>query len=274
MKSATDPHRIFYVDEAGDLTLFDKKGRIIVGSEGVSKFFMVGLAYIADVEKADRELSALRKRLLVDPYFNGVPSLQPDKNKTAIKFHAKDDLPEIRREVFQLLPTLGVKVIVAIRQKKKLAELAQEYFKLTGKKINEHFFYDDLVKRLFRNVLHTAEQNTIVFARRGKSAREEALSFAIRRAQENFKKKWNTISEKPTTIFSAYPHEHTGLQVIDYYLWALQRLYEKREHRFFTYLASDYRLIMDLDDTRRNEYGEWYSDKNILGIEKIKPESS
>lgn len=28
---------------------------------------------------------------------------------------------------------------------------------------------------------------------------------------------------------------------------------------------------MDLDDTRNNEYGEWYSKRNPLTLEKTKP---
>jgi len=39
-------------DEAGDLTFFDQKGRIIVGDAGVSHTFMLGLAEIADHEHA------------------------------------------------------------------------------------------------------------------------------------------------------------------------------------------------------------------------------
>jgi len=32
----------FFVDEAGDDTLFDKKGRVIVGQEGCSNYFILG----------------------------------------------------------------------------------------------------------------------------------------------------------------------------------------------------------------------------------------
>jgi hypothetical protein len=74
-----------------------------------------------------------------------------------------------------------------------------------------------------------------------------------------------------TTIRSAYPSESEGLQVVDYFLWALQRLYERREERFFLLLAPQYRLVMDLADNRRRPYGEWYSDYNPLSLEKIEP---
>ncbi|NOG99236.1 MAG: hypothetical protein HND52_14865 [Ignavibacteriae bacterium] len=40
----------YFVDEAGDLTLFNKRGKIILGSEGVSNFFMLGVAEISELE--------------------------------------------------------------------------------------------------------------------------------------------------------------------------------------------------------------------------------
>ena len=70
------------------------------------------------------------------------------------------------------------------------------------------------------------------------------------RAKRNFTARWGIAHDKPTLIDSAYPSECMGLQIVDYYLWALQRLYERGEDRFFNLVAKDYRLMMDLDDTR------------------------
>ncbi|MBI5051941.1 MAG: DUF3800 domain-containing protein [Chloroflexi bacterium] len=184
-----------------------------------------------------------------------------------IAFHAKNDLPEVRREVFKVLPALGAKILVAIRRKDVLAREAQAIFRY-GRKLKANDIYDDLVMRLFRNLLHTADENRIVFARRGKQARKEALTNAIDKAKRNFAARHGEFFDVPTQIHSAYPSEHIGLQVVDYYLWALQRLYESGEDRFFDLLAKDYRLIMDLDDTRYKAYGEWYNDINPLTLKK------
>lgn len=107
----TDPQTIhnYYVDEAGDPTLFDKQGKIIVGTPGVSNYFLVGVAHVPNPQQAHRDLEDLRRRLLGDPYFKGVPSMRSDADKTALCFHAKNDLPEVRREVFKLLPQLLAK---------------------------------------------------------------------------------------------------------------------------------------------------------------------
>lgn len=227
------------------------------------------VSILADPAGAQARLDELRQALLDDPYFAGVPSMQPEQKKTALAFHANDDLPEVRREVFKLLPQLGAKGQVVIRNKKMLEREGRALFRYQRRKLDANDVYDDLVKRLFRNLLHKADQNQITFARRGTSERYEALHRAIRLAKQNFAAKWGDPGDTPTTITSAYPHEAGGLQVIDYYLWALQRLYERRESRFFELLAPDYRLIMDLDDKRYKPYGTWYSDSNPLTVEKL-----
>lgn len=168
------------------------------------------------------------------------------------------------------MQAFGVKVLVAIRRKEELALTAKEAYESLGKKFNQNEIYDELVTRTFKNLLHKATANHIFFARRGKTAREEALKKAITHAKNNFEAKWGIRSDSPVIIEPAYPSESAGLQVIDYYLWALQRLYERQEEQFFNPIASSYRLIMDLDDKRNKAYGEWYNDSNPLSLSKIK----
>ena len=260
----------YFVDEAGDLSFFNKKGRIIVGQPGASKYFMVGVAQIADPEVVTWELNALRTKLMTHPRYKGIPSMQPEARKTATAFHAKDDYIEIREQVFELIRSFDIKVFVAIRSKAEIAEAGKATFKNLGKKLQQNALYDDLIKRLFRNLLHKADVVQIAIARRGKAAREDALEQAINQAQKNFEAKWKISSNGSILIEPAYPSQVAGLQVVDYYLWALQRLYEREEDRFFKPLAQTYRLIMDLDDKRNKGCGEWYSDRNPLTLEKLR----
>ena len=115
----------YFVDEAGDPTLFARRRQTIVGQEGCSKYFILGKLEVDDPQSLNRDLESLRAELLADPYFKSVPSMQPDEGKTAVMFHAKDDLPEVRREVFALLPGLRCKVQVIIRRKDTLAREAE-----------------------------------------------------------------------------------------------------------------------------------------------------
>jgi hypothetical protein len=74
--------RNYYVDEAGDGILFNRKGHVIVDSPGCSRYFILGLVDIPDPDAIGAELQTLREQLLADPYFTGVPSMQPDARKT------------------------------------------------------------------------------------------------------------------------------------------------------------------------------------------------
>ena len=114
--------RHYFVDEAGDLTLFDAQGNVTIGNKGVSRYFMVGLVELPDPRLAHRKLEKLRERLMTDPFFIGVPSMQPARKKTAVCFHANDDCSEVRYEVIKL-PSLGAKATIAIRRKEHLAKL-------------------------------------------------------------------------------------------------------------------------------------------------------
>jgi hypothetical protein len=252
----------YFVDEAGDGTLFNAHGVDIVGRDGVSHTFMVGVAEIEDPLAVGHRLGALRAELLRDPYFRNVPSMRPSQNKTAIFFHAKDDLPEVRREVFRLISSLGVKFQVAIRRKSELVGQARLLHR-HGQRMTPSGIYDDLV--------HRGESHEICFARRGKGDRQEALTEAIRRAKHNFSNKWKSELDLPFRIRSSVPSQEAGLQIVDYGLWAIQRLFERGEDRFALAIAPCCRLIMDLDDTRLKNYGRWYSDADPIALEKIKP---
>jgi hypothetical protein len=255
----------YYVDEAGDLTFFDKRGSLMLGKEGVSNNFMLGLLQLENPELAKEKLEFLRQELLSDPEFRKIPSVI---KKTALMFHAKNDHPKVREKVFEILPSLGAKVQIAIKDKVYLANEYKQNYKNEGTKMSDSNIYDDLVIQVFKNMLHQADENRIIFARLGTSERREALATAIRTAKSRFRKKSH---DKPTVIDVKKSSDEIGLQIIDYYLWAVQRLYEKGEDCYFMRLQNDYSLIIDLDDKRKKQHGAWYTRKNPLTLEKIRP---
>lgn len=261
----------YFVDEAGDLTLFDSHGRVVVGNEGVSRTFIVGAALLDDPEGAATRLNDLRRTLLADPLYAAAPSMQPASRKTALAFHAKDDLPEVRMQVFQLLRTESIRVFAAFRRKDYLARDFRAHFKRTGWKRDVEGVYEELLLPIFSPRLHLATENRIVFAKRGKADRSKALQAAIELAKSRFERKWQKGIDRPTSIHSAAPNEHAGLQAVDYFLWALQRLLERSDRRFFEGLRGHFRLIVDVDDRRRSSAGEYYADRNPLSLERLMP---
>jgi hypothetical protein len=52
----------------------------------------------------------------------------------------------------------------------------------------------------------------------------------------------------------------------------LQRLYERREDRYVELLWPSFRLVHDIDDTRKAQYGVYYTQKkplNAAALEKL-----
>lgn len=56
-----------FVDEAGDPTLFNRKGESLVGSEGCSRFFILGKLEVEDPLSLSQALTDLRLGMAADP---------------------------------------------------------------------------------------------------------------------------------------------------------------------------------------------------------------
>jgi hypothetical protein len=267
--------RHYFVDEAGDPILFNRRKQVVVGKEGCSSFFILGVLDIENPSVLADELQGLRARLLADPYFRGVPSMQAEERKTARAFHAKDDLPEIRREVFRILLTHKMRFFAVVREKLSvLAYVRQRNERESEYRYNPNELYDSLIRRLFRDRLHQDEGYRVCFARRGSSDRTAALSAALERARANFARKWGILGDGPIAIEARQPWESVGLQAADYFLWALQRAYERGESRYIEYLRNLCSLVHDVDDTRGAKYGVYYSRKRPLTLAAIQRRKS
>jgi hypothetical protein len=260
--------RSYFVDEAGDPTLFGSRGKVLVGAEGCSNYFILGKLDIAQPEKLAGELTQLRKRLLNDPYFRGVPSMLPEQRKTAIFFHAKDDVPEVRREVFSLLVSHEMSFYAVVRDKRTILEkIVAHKQKQPTYRYHPNQLYDRCVSQLFKERLHKDDGYTIHFARRGKSDRTEALEKALQAARNDFRKRWGISGTAPIEIVPSNPPEVVCLQAVDYFLWALQRFYEKAEDRFLNLIWPQTKFVIDCDDTREKPYGVFYTQANPLTLD-------
>ena len=265
--------RYYFVDEAGDPMLFNRRKQVVVGTKGCSRYFILGLLDVDDPAALDQDVGELRRRVLADPYFRDVPSMQPEQKKSAVCFHAKDDLPEVRREVFVLLMRHQMRFFAVVRDKRRVVELIQEHNKKSpAYRYHPNQLYDRCVSRLFKERLHKDDGYLIYFARRGAKDRTAALRIALQAARDNFRRSWGIESTAPVEVLDATPSEAAGLQAADYFLWALQRLYERDEERYWQYVWPSVSLVHDVDDTRENTYGEYYTQRNPLTAARRKKE--
>ena len=254
----------FFVDEAGDGVLFGPQGRSRLNDPDAMRFFMLGKVSIANEALVADSLSDLRTRLLANPLYSSIHSLRPAVNKTAVFFHAKDDHPEIRSKVFELLIDMDFKFYAVIKDMFRVLE----YVRHRGQRDSLYRYhpnelYDFSVRQLFRQRLHRCPHSEVVFARRGKADRTDALRQQLLDVAAKSDDGGDTDHDRHIDVRPADPRTDPCLQVTDYCLWALQRCYEKCETRFIEALWPKVSLIRDLDDDRVNSYGAYLTRKSL-----------
>ena len=102
------------------------------------------------------------------------------------------------------------------------------------------------------------------FTKRGKADRTAALRQALETTRSRIAEQQKLISKASLQVSEAPPKEQAGLQAVDYFVWALQRLYERHQERYVTYLWRAFRLVQDVDDRRKAGYGMYYTQKKPL----------
>ena len=249
----------FFVDESGDPTFYDRQGSLIVGQPGCSPILILGLVETQAPDPIRQAILALQHEVVQDPYFQDFPSIK----RTAVAFHAKDDLPEIRYRFFKLLASLDfhAQFIVA----RKIERVFRNNFQA-----QENAFYDHLVAHLFQNLLHRYAHNFIYFAKRGSRDRQVPLSRAIHRGVERFEEKWDTQVTTTFRVQAQTPRGEPCLSAVDYMNWAVHRAFTRGEMRYYRAVEEKVSLLVDLYDIGKYPHN-WYSRKNPFDINKITP---
>ncbi len=197
--------------------------------------------------------------------------MQADERKTAVAFHAKDDVAEVRREVFSLLMRHELRFYAVVRDKQQvLAYVRQRNERDSAYRYNENELYDSLVRHLFKRRFYQADHFRIWFARRGRSDRNKALSAAIEQARRDFEQDFGVVSHATVEIIPSIPKDCAGLQAVDYFLWALQRFYERGEDRYLNLVWPKTVVVHDMDDTREAAHGVFYTKTKLLTLESRK----
>ena len=227
-------HHIF-VDEAGDPTIFDTKGRSLVGTKGCSQYFILGKLTVDDPARVAKALTDLREQMKADPFFATAESFKPERRRTALLLHAKDDLPEVRVKVFELLRSLGPTVRFHAVVCDKLAVQKEEEARRAAdpNTATTPITCTTASPAPYSAKFHqVADRYHLCIAKRGNKNRNAALLQALEHAEGDFE---NTFGFSrggiaAWTLTISNPEATVCLQAVDYFLWALQRFYEPQVH--------------------------------------------
>jgi hypothetical protein len=237
-----------FLDEAGDTTFFGK-GRVpIIGHEGVSLSFGLGMVkFVAPVAEMRQQVQELCRTVEIDEYLNRIPSVVKRVQSGGFFFHAKDDSPEVRERLFKWIRETDCSLEMVVGRKIP-ALFAKKH---NG---NESEFYADLLSHLLKNKLQLGQRLVINIAERGKTTRNHVLELAKAKARERFAKKRSPAEISSEVVFNVQsPRTEPLLCVPDYLAWTVQRVFERGETRHYDFVRERISLVLDLYDTDKYE---------------------
>ena len=245
-----------FLDETGDTTFYGKGRKLIIGQQGVSLSFGLGVLRIdRPLAEVRREVRALEAQVEADPLLNTIPSVQKRIASDGFFFHACKDTPDVRTVLLHYLRDLPCEAELVVARKIPTLFEKQHHDR-------EEEFYADLLAHLIKKRLKRAGTLVLNVAERGSSTREKVLTEALRLATERAAKKWGGENLKARVVFNVQtPRTEPLLTVSDYLCWAVQRVFEQGDVRHYNYLAGKIRLVVDLYDREKYEGSRNFYDK-------------
>ena len=230
-----------FLDEAGDATFYGK-GRVpILGNPGVSHVFMLGMVrFDKDLNAARNTIINAQNKVMQSRYYQKVPSVVKRVRKGGFYFHAKDDLPELRKEFFDMILKLNCSFEAIVGEK----DIQLFERKHNGK---DSEFYADLLSHLIKNNLMEEGKLVLNIAELGNSTNVHNLNLALMKAQKRFTLLNPADTPTANVQFNIKKFKDEPLlSVVDYFCWAVQRVFEQGETRFYDYVSDRIISVVDL----------------------------
>jgi len=246
----------YFLDEAGDSTFYGKGRTPILGQEGVSSCFILGLLKINEpLDAIRRKVINLQNQIAADPYYEKISSILKKKATYGYYLHAKDDLPEVRKTVNELIRSIDCNFEAVIARK--------IYYLFENKhNSNEANFYADLLSHLLRNRLGKYDRLVLNIAERTRCTTLNNLQKGLNKAFTNTRSRPPGRVQGFKVVFNVQkPTVEPLLNIADYLCWSIQRVFEKGETRYYDYVSNKISVVWDLYDfagaiTGRNYYSK------------------
>ena len=265
------PKQHRFIDEMGDTTFFGRKNKNLLGTEGVSLCFGLGIIkFKGDLDAVRSRITGLQKEVEEDPLLNTIPSVTKRIEKQGFFFHACKDTPDVRSVFLRYLRDLDCVAEIIVARKIPRLYVANHDSK-------PEQFYADVLSHLIKNQMKKDGTVVLNIAERGSSTREKVLTQALEIATTRARKKFGDTIGANIVFNVQTPITEPLLNVADYLCWSVQRVFEKGETRYYDYLREKIRLVVDLYDTENYENWQNYYDpkKNPLTSKnKIVPQST
>jgi hypothetical protein len=265
----TTTHR--FLDEAGDTTFYGAGKKVIVGQQGVSLTFGLGMLKVeGDLHEVRRRITDLQRQIESDRYLNIIPSIKKKIDKGGFYLHATDDPPEVRQSAYKMIETIDCSLEMVVARKIPGIFSAKHNNR-------EAEFYADLLSHLLKNKLKSGHKYVLNVASRSNSTSNVNLLTALEKAYGRAEK-WHQRNDLTSqVVFNVQtPRTEPLINLADYLCWAVQRVFEKGETRYYEFIGDKIALVADIYDRKkyRNNENFYRKDHPLSAQNKISPPSS
>lgn len=257
VKTPQNTRMYYFIDESGDPNFLGKGKSDLIKTGLASRWFMVGSLELSDHQSLTEKFVEIRKKIAEDEFINIIPSVK----HSLTYFHANKDCREVQERVFKALKTTDFKFHAVVIQKK----IDQFLGKFQGKKGK---LYSYLVERLLEQRLHLYPEIDIYFAKLDSVINEENMWEALEGAKNRMLSKYPATDHGAIRFFMQQPHQLAGLQAVDYCLWAIHRVYNHQDFRYYHFLQDKISLVHDLS-YGVDYYGTYFNKAKPLTKERF-----
>lgn len=237
-----------FLDEAGDTTFYGKGKTPLIGADGVSNYFILGMLTINEpISEVRQKVIQLQESIANDPYLLEVPSIQKKKSKMGYFLHAKDDVPEVRKMGFELIKSINCHFDVVVGRKD---------YNIYEKKHNgnQAEFYADMLSHLLHDSMNGFDKLVLNIAHRSRCTTHTNLEKGLQKAIAIAKHKYPEAGNRCETVFNVQqPTTEPIINIADYFLWALQRKIERGENRYVDFLEAQISSVINLYTDEENK---------------------
>ena len=131
-----------------------------------------------------------------------------------------------------------------------------------------------MLSHLLKNKFEIEGKLILTISERGTSTKNNNLIKALEKAKTRFSKVKPDIETKTEFVFNIQnPTKEPLLTIVDYMCWAVQRVFERGETRYYDFIQDKISLIIDVYDTEKYAGNKnYYNERNKLTAQnKISP---
>lgn len=224
-----------FIDESGKPEVFSAKGKNLVKEGHASKFLVICAVRSCDQLSLQRQITDFKSQLLNDKELTKIFS----SSYALDNFHANHDYPEVKERFYQFITTLKIKIdVLAVDKLKCYYWLQREPGRL----------YGFMCGQLLKHICHQAKSTEIIFSRKDSKLKlRQELEIEVERVRLNYLQKNPDLKTDFKLQYFYNPHyTHGGLQIADYIAYAVFKLFEVGDDKYYKIIKNKIGRIHDI----------------------------